>query len=67
MIPKFKAGDTVSFVCVKETLIGTIYIVDRNGVFEDPNHVYYDILVEDPAPGCLYKHIIEDDVKLLNN
>lgn len=63
---KYKVNDTVKFMIPTvdgktETLVGTIFIVDAHGTF-DYDGVSYDILVKEPAPGCLYKHIHQTDV-----
>jgi len=67
--PKYKENDLVRFEFGKDVYkIGTIYIVDKFGTFEDDSDVSYDIMVE--SENCLYKHIREDfvePVKFINN
>lgn len=61
--PKFKEGSLVRFQFGKDDYkIGTIYIVDKFGTFEDNSDVSYDIMVE--SENCLYKHIREDFVEM---
>ena len=56
---KYEHNDIVEFKVNEDTkLIGRIFIVDKYGVFEDPDNVYYDIMVKD----ILYKHIVESDI-----
>lgn len=67
--PKYVDGDMVKFrVLIDyetqkiEELIGSIYIVDAWGTFQDNSDVSYDILVKDyagPGANCLFKHIPE--------
>lgn len=59
--PKFKEGDKVTFKCGNKDLVGTVFIVDKYGTFDNPSDVSYDILVEEE--NCLYKHLTE---KLVN-
>lgn len=53
--PKYKIGDIVTFSFGEDTITGAIYIVDRNGTYEDKSDVSYDIMTD----GCLYKHVNE--------
>ena len=53
--PKYKIGDIVKFSFGEDIITGAIYVVDRNGTFEDKSDVSYDIMTED----CLYKHVNE--------
>ena len=67
--PKYVDGDIVKFKVLTdyetqriEELIGSIYIVDAWGTFQDNSDVSYDILVKDyfsPGANCLFKHISE--------
>lgn len=66
--PKFKYGDVVGFYLrpYKETkekfFIGTVYIVDSYGTFEQSFEPSYDIMVENyngMNERCLIKHIRE--------
>lgn len=59
--PKYKEGDTVTFLWEGVTKTGGILIVDPWGTFHDPSDVSYDIVVEDE--NMLYKHINERYVK----
>ena len=61
--PKFSFGDKVKFTINNEEKIGSIYIIDNYGTFEDDSDVSYDILNEDET--CLYKHINEKYVELI--
>ena len=60
MKAKYELNDTVEFRWGDDALIGTVYVVDRHGVFEDPHHVYYDILCEYHNSVC--KHVVESDI-----
>ena len=45
-----------------EELVGSVYIVDAWGTFQDSSDVSYDILIKDyygPGADCLFKHISE--------
>lgn len=55
--PKFKEGQKVKFTIGKDTLEGSVYIIDEYGTFEYDEDVSYDIMVE--SKNCLYKHIPE--------
>lgn len=58
--PKFKHGDTVIFTFVgDEQKVGTIYIVDKYGTWDDPSDVSYDIMGELDGQKTLFKHITE--------
>ena len=69
--PKFKYDDKVKFTMKYQdkeySLIGTIYIVDKYGTFEQNKEVSYDIMVEDGdfpvGYPCLFKHIEESCVE----
>lgn len=62
--PKYKLNEMVSFSFGDDTYSGTIEVVDKYGVFEDNSDVHYDILVDNyKGSPCLFKHIIESDVK----
>lgn len=56
---KFNYKDKVSFVLNGETIIGTIYIIDKNGTFEKPGEPSYDILANYQDREWLFKHIPE--------
>lgn len=66
MTPKYNIGNIVQFKQVidgQEMIFsGKIFIVDRNGIFDDDNEIYYDILVNDHKmhEDILYKHIPEN-------
>lgn len=63
--PKFKYGDTVVFDWINnERKVGTIYIIDEYGTWDDPSDVSYDIMSELDGKKCLFKHITE---KLVSN
>ena len=61
--PKYKYKDIVKFHVKPDKnvefidKVGTVYIVDRFGTFENSSDVSYDILVKEE--NCLYKHISE--------
>lgn len=55
--PKYKKGDTVSFIIDGRKITGYIEIVDAFGTFGDSSDVSYDIMVE--SENTLYKHIKE--------
>lgn len=55
--PKYKKGDTVSFIFDGRKITGCIEIVDAFGTFGDDSDVSYDIMVE--SENTLYKHIKE--------
>lgn len=55
--PKFKVNDSVNFIIGNTKRIGTVFIVDKYGTFEDNSDVSYDIFVE--SENMLYKHINE--------
>lgn len=65
--PKFKYGDKVQFTSSDGIIrIGTIYIVDKYGTWDNPSDVSYDILQEiEGGDKCLYKHITESLVSKL--
>ena len=48
-------------------LVGSVYIVDKYGTFEDESDVSYDIMVEESPlhnnTPCLFKHLREDRVE----
>ena len=52
---KYKLNDIVSFKIQNEIITGNIVIIDRNGTFEYPDEVCYDIL----SNNTLWKHIKE--------
>ena len=68
MIPKYNYNDIVSFSIIDEwgfetILTGKVYIIDRNGTFEQHKEVSYDIMVDDyNGNHCLFKHIVESRV-----
>lgn len=53
--PKYGYKDVVQFSFGDEQYIGTVYVVDDWGTFEQDEEPSYDILVGD----CIYKHIRE--------
>lgn len=55
--PKFKVDEKVKFDFDGQEKVGTVYIVDKFGTFEDNTDVSYDILVEEE--NMLYKHFNE--------
>ena len=55
--PKYKKGDTVSFIIDGRKITGCIEIIDAYGTFWDDSDVSYDIMVE--SENTLYKHIKE--------
>lgn len=61
MIAKYKYGDIVSFKIENEELQGIVYIVDRNGTFEQHTYPSYDIMVG----NMLYKHVQEPCLTLV--
>ena len=58
--PDFKRGDTVEFAWKSEIKVGEVYIVDKDGTFEQWEEPSYDIMVKDEG---LYKHIRESFVR----
>lgn len=69
--PKYNINDEVEFDIQIEdknyVLIGKIFIIDKYGTFEQNDDVSYDIMVDhlplhDNEP-CLFKHIIESDIR----
>lgn len=58
--PKYKIDDILSFYIDDELITGSVYTVDKYGVFEDNTDVHYDIYSKDT--NTLYKHIREDKV-----
>lgn len=66
--PKYNLGEKVTFHLLNRNnvdvqKIGTIYIVDKYGTFEDPTDVSYDILSKDEdGRDILYKHVSEKAV-----
>lgn len=52
--------DLVMFLFQTELKVGTIWIVDAYGTFEQNEEASYDIYVEEE--NCLYKHIRQSDV-----
>ena len=59
--PKYKLFEKVRFEFDDSFKVGTIYVVDKYGTFEDKTDVGYDILVEEE--NMLYKHIKEEYIK----
>lgn len=59
---KFDLNDIVSFLWNNERLVGEIWIRDFNGALGFNTHTY-DIFVEEL--NCLFKHIIESDIILV--
>lgn len=55
--PKFTIDDVVRFRIADRTVIGTIFVVDKYGSWEDASDVSYDIMVT--SENTLYKHIPE--------
>ena len=65
--PKYKIGDKVQFTLEEGTFYGEVYIVDAYGIWDNPNDVSYDIMVNNWGPKkeeCLFKHITESLVSL---
>lgn len=74
--PRFKIGDIVSFRFIPcgETkpfrVIGTVYIVDAYGTFEQNDEPSYDIMIQcndNENRRCLVKHVPESSCELVNN
>lgn len=64
--PKFNAGDVVTFSLDDQVVKGVVYVVDAYGTCEDNSDVSYDIMqYRGNMPFCLYKHIREDFVTLV--
>ncbi len=63
--PKYNYDDKVMFVIDDVPISGYVYIIDKDGVFEDNSDVYYDIMTEDET--MLYKHIREDNLTKISN
>ena len=69
--PKYKMGEKVEFDVwdkhyQKHTLAGTVEIIDAWGTFEQNKDVSYDIMVQKShfnGGVCLYKHIVESEVR----
>ena len=67
MKPKYKLNDTVKCTLDGKQHLGTVYIVDANGTFDNPGVPSYDILAKEhlyisqinPEGRILYKHIPE--------
>ncbi|MDU1847135.1 MAG: hypothetical protein E6778_16500 [Niallia nealsonii] len=59
---KYNLKDIVSFEFKNEKLVGKIEIRDFGGSFEHDYHSY-DVYVEED--NCLYKHIKESDLTLI--
>ncbi len=55
--PLYQEGDIVRFNTNNKSLIGTIYVVDKWGTWEDASDVSYDIFIA--KENMLYKHIPE--------
>lgn len=68
--PIFKEEDRVKFLCRLDKdpveLVGTVYIVDAWGTFEQREEPSYDVMVDDIGGGtsCLFKHIEESSLSL---
>ena len=65
--PKYNIGDKVQFTLEEGTFYGEVYIVDAYGIWDNPNDVSYDIMVNNWGPKkeeCLFKHITESLVSL---
>lgn len=63
--PKYKNGDRVQFVSQQGTKMGVVEIVDAYGSWAAPDDPSYDILVQESAGPCLYKHVAEQYITLL--
>lgn len=63
--PKYNYGDKVSFIINNEMIIGEIYIIDKYGTFENDSDVSYDVFSKEK--NCLYKHITESLLSLIEN
>ena len=63
--PKYKLFEKVCFEFDDSFKVGTIYVVDKYGTFEDKTDVGYDILVEEE--NMLYKHIKEEYIKFADD
>lgn len=61
--PKYKLFEKVCFEFNDSFKVGTIYVVDKYGTFEDKTGVSYDILVE--KENMAYKHINEKYIKFV--
>lgn len=59
--PRYRIGDIVSFTARDGIKEGKVLIVDAYGTFDQNDEPSYDILVE--SENCLYKHVIESEVK----
>ncbi len=55
--PKYRINDRVKFKPRNEIKIGSVFIVDAYGTFEQQDEPSYDIIVEEE--NMLYKHIKE--------
>lgn len=55
--PLYQEGDVVRFRIADRTVIGTIFVVDKYGTWEDASDVSYDIMVT--SENTFYKHIPE--------
>ena len=60
--PKYKWGDAVTFAWGNLTYQGVIEIVDAYGTFGQNKEPSYDICVDDPEIGGLYKHVRESEI-----
>lgn len=74
--PKYKYEDKVGFWLKpyqepeKKFFVGTVYIVDAYGTFEQNEEPSYDIMVEDfngTGRPCLVKHIRESEIVEVSN
>lgn len=60
---KYNEGDILSFKVHGELKKGIVWIVDRNGTFEQHEFPSYDIFVR--KENMLYKHVTEPEVELV--
>ena len=65
--PLYKENDNVSFLLDGEQYIGTIFIVDKFGIFFDNSEPYYDIWIEVQGKKILVKHIPQSRIEGLIN
>ena len=63
--PKFNYNDKVMFVIDDVPVKGSVYIIDKDGIWEVNSDVYYHIMTEDET--MLYKHIREDNLTKISN
>ena len=65
--PLYKENDSVSFLLDEEQYVGTIFIVDKFGIFFDNSEPYYDIWIKVQGKKILVKHIPQSRIEGLIN